>query len=114
MAHSKFRKLWTGVAILVLLTPLGLMLPRFFGAGGAWGEWGTDEIKDLIGYIPEGLRRLSKMWSAPLPDYAPSGWDKGMKSYLSYFLSGLAGAVIVALAAYALGKVLKRSNREGT
>lgn len=109
--NPKFRKLWIGLAVLILLTPLGLALPGLFNAGGAWGEWGVEEIRSVIGYVPEGLRRLSEIWSAPLRDYALSGWDEGMKSYLSYLLSGLAGVLIVAVLAYVLGRILKRGER---
>ena len=42
------KKLWIGIVILTLLSPLGLIIPALFGAGGAWGEWGLEEIKKLI------------------------------------------------------------------
>ena len=35
-------KLWLGVIILAFLSPLGLLLPEYFKAGDAWGEWGAD------------------------------------------------------------------------
>jgi len=53
-------KLWVGMGILVLISPLGLLLPERFKAGDAWGEWGTDGIKELVGYIPQGLEKLFK------------------------------------------------------
>lgn len=39
-------------------------------AGTAWGEWGKDEIEKLVGYIPQGLEKLSGLWRAPMRDYA--------------------------------------------
>jgi hypothetical protein len=105
---SKYRKLWIGIGILILLAPIGLILPELFKAGGAWGEWGVDEIKHIAGYVPAGLKRISELWSAPIPDYAFSGWDKGGKSYIAYIISGIIGVVIVAAFAYIIGKILKR------
>lgn len=50
------KKLWIGLIILALLTPLGIILPEKFKAGGAWGEWGPEALEKLIGYVPAGLR----------------------------------------------------------
>ncbi len=108
---SNYKKLWIGIGILILLTPLGLIIPEIFRAGGAWGEWGTDEIKHIVGYVPEGLKRLSEIWSAPFHDYAFSGWDKGIRSYIAYIISGLIGVAIVIVATYLFAKVIKRGER---
>lgn len=51
-------KLWIGLGILAVVSPLGLILPEYFKAGDAWGEWGTDTIKDLVGYTPVGLEKI--------------------------------------------------------
>ncbi len=69
-------KLWLGLVILIALSPLGLFLTEHFKAGAAWGEWGIDEIQKLVGYIPQGLAKLSNIWSAPFPDYAFKGWEE--------------------------------------
>lgn len=111
---SNYRKLWIGIGILILLAPLGLMLPELLKASGAWSEWGADGIKNIAGYLPEGLKRISELWSAPLPDYAFTGWDKGVKSYIAYLISGLIGVVLVVAVSYVLGKVLKRGNNDRT
>lgn len=109
-----YRKLWIGIGIFILLAPLGLMLPELLKASGAWGEWGADEIKDIAGYLPEGLKRISELWSAPIQDYAFTGWDKGVKSYVAYIASGIIGVVLVVAVSYVLGKVLKRKNNDRT
>lgn len=111
---SNYRRLWIALGILILLAPIGLILPELFKAGGAWGEWGVDEIKDIAGYVPEGLKRISELWTAPIPDYAFTGWDKGVKSLIAYIVSGLIGVVIVVAVSYVLGKILKRGNDERT
>jgi hypothetical protein len=96
-------KLWIGLLILMILTPLGLL-----AAGTAWGEWGTEEVKGLVGYVPKGLNRLSEIWHAPLPDYTFRGWEEApfFKSSLAYVVSALVGVTIVVAIAYLLGRFL--------
>ena len=75
------RPLWIRLALLMLLTPLGIL-----AAGTAWGEWGAKDFSDPLtrqqiaaasGQVappsepPRGLARLSSLWSAPFPQYAP-------------------------------------------
>ena len=101
-------KLWLGLGVLIVLSPLGLFLPDHFKAGDAWGEWGTDGIKELVGYVPRGLERLSSFWSAPMPDYMFKGWeDKGLGQLsLAYIVSAVVGIGIVIAVIYFLSKVL--------
>ena len=106
-------KLWLGLGILVMLSPLGLILPEHFKAGDAWGEWGTDGIKELVGYIPRGLEKLSSLWSAPLPDYAFKGWEeKGLASLsIAYILSALLGICAIVFLVFIAGRLLvKKGN----
>ena len=75
------RPLWIRLALLMLLTPLGIL-----AAGTAWGEWGAKDFSDpqmrqqiaaASGQVappseqPRGLAQLSSLWSAPFPQYAP-------------------------------------------
>ena len=71
------KKLWIGIGVLIILTPLGLILPDYFKAGDAWGEWEADTIQKLVGYVPQGIEKLSVLWkkNALLPDYCFKGWD---------------------------------------
>jgi hypothetical protein len=103
-------KLWIGIAALIVLSPLGLIIPEHFKAGDAWGEWGTDTIKELVGYIPQGLEKLSSLWKAPIPDYAFKGWEeKGLGSLsFAYIVSAIIGILIAACAALLIGKLLSR------
>ena len=109
----RFQKtLWAGLFILALLTPLGIILPGKFNARDAWGEWETDTLEKLLGYVPAGLRRLTDLWKAPIPNYNFSG--KGATStaqVISYVLSGLLGAVIVCFAIYAISKLILRNRK---
>jgi hypothetical protein len=101
-------KLWIATAILAILSPLGLMLPEIFKAKPAWGEWGVDEIKELVGYIPQGLGRLSNIWTALMPDYSFRSWEvKGLlHKSIAYIISGFLGAALVALIILLIGKKL--------
>ncbi|MDD5165840.1 MAG: PDGLE domain-containing protein [Candidatus Omnitrophica bacterium] len=103
-------KFWIGMAVLILLAPLGLILPEHFKAGSAWGEWGADEMKELVGYIPQGLEKLSSLWSAPIPDYAFKGWEeKGLGSLsIAYIISAIVGILIVVCLVLLIGKLLSK------
>ena len=103
-------KLWIGLGMLIVLSPLGLLLPEHFKAGAAWGEWGIDEIKKLTGYVPQGLEKLAQLWNAPLPDYAVKGWEGKGLSHLSfaYIISAIVGMAATAIVVLLLGKLLAR------
>lgn len=103
-------KLWIGIAILIVFSPLGLFLPEYFQAGDAWGEWGSEAVRELAGYMPKGLEKLSGIWSAPIPDYAFKGWEGKGLPYLSfaYIMSALTGIIAVVLAVLLIGKILSK------
>ena len=92
------RPFWIGVTALMIATPLGLL-----AGGTAWGEWALDDFKNPAArseiaaashnvappaIVPKGLERLSEIWTAPFPDYAPAFIKS--KS-LGYILSAMAG-----------------------
>jgi len=101
-------KLWIGIAILIILSPLGLILPEHFKAGSAWGEWGVEEIKELVGYVPKGLEKLANLWNAPLPDYAFKGWEEKGLPHLSfaYIISAIIGIALIVIFVLLIGKFL--------
>jgi hypothetical protein len=103
-------KLWIGIAGLIMLSPLGLLLPVYFKAGGAWGEWGIDVIRDLAGYIPQGLEKLLNLWRAPIPDYVFKGWEEKGLLHLSfaYIISAIVGIGIIVLVIMGIGKLLAK------
>ncbi|OIP13133.1 MAG: cobalamin biosynthesis protein [Caldisericum sp. CG2_30_36_11] len=106
-------KLWIVIVILIVLSPLGLIIPEYFKAGGAWGEWGADEMQKLVGYIPKGLEELSSIWKAPMPDYAFKGWEEKGLLHLSfaYIISAIVGIGIIVLVIMGVRKsVLKRGD----
>lgn len=107
-------KLWILVAILAFLSPAGLILPHIFKAGAAWGEWGADEIRDLIGYIPLGLEKFASLWSAPIPDYAFRNWETKPLSDLSfaYIISAISGIALIILVILLIGKLLIKKDED--
>jgi len=90
-AHS-LRRLWVAIALLLLLTPLGIL-----AAGNAWGEWSPAEfgragasapMTNPSAAVPAGMQRLSNLWTAPFPSYAP-GFVKS--AAFGYVLSAMFG-----------------------
>ncbi|MHB0912924.1 MAG: PDGLE domain-containing protein [Armatimonadota bacterium] len=110
-------KLWIGLLALIMLSPLGLILPAKLGAGSAWGEWSAEEIRNLVGYVPSGMSKLCEFWKAPMPDYAFSGQDSAPMHALniSYIIAGVVGVAIVAALTILVGKALaRRENNESS
>ena len=105
-------KIWTALGVLIVLSPLGLILPDRFKAGSAWGEWGADEMEKLVGYVPQGLKRLSEVWNAPMPDYALKGWEEKGLAHLSfaYILSAIVGVTLIVSVIWLLGKLLVKKS----
>ena len=101
-------KLWIGLIALILIFPLGLILPAKLGAGSAWGEWSSEEIRKLVGYLPKGMSKLGDLWKAPMPDYALKGQENAPVHTLSvsYIVAGILGAAVVAALAILIGKLL--------
>jgi len=113
-ARSPLRKILIALGVLVLLTPLGLLLPGWLGAGPAWGEWDGESVKKLAGYVPAGLAKLGGLWRAPMPDYAPPGegltvW--GLSAW--YIVSGLIGGVILLGLFMVFRRIIARRESRG-
>jgi len=97
--------LWIALAILAVLSPLGLL-----AAGTAWGEWGAAELQTLTGSLPAGLDRLGSLWSAPLPDYAPPFLASAT---VGYILSALLGMGLVVVLVMVVGRRLAKKDTVG-
>jgi cobalt/nickel transport protein len=86
-------KLWLWIAVLAILTPLGIIIPKYFRSAGAFGE-----------------QKISGLWNAPMPDYAFKGWEeKGLPHLsLAYIISALAGIAVIVVLVMAIGKFLSK------
>jgi cobalt/nickel transport system permease protein len=103
---------------LLLLTPLGIL-----ASGSAWGEWmardfSNPAVRHQIAatsfnqaaplHAPEGLARLSQVWTAPFASYAPPYIRSAAFGYL---LSAMFGAGLILLACLLVGRLLERRER---
>jgi cobalt/nickel transport protein len=108
---TMIKKLWIGIGILIILSPLGVILPKMFKAEGAWGEWGLDEIEKVAGFVPAGMKRVAEIWKAPLPDYGLPGQGEGLGSQsFGYVVTAVVGVAFVAGMMYLLSKLLVKKN----
>ena len=95
-----------------MLTPIGILLPVFFNAGDAWGEWSAETMKDLIGYIPEGLMKYSDTWKAPVPDYTVNSEDASVVHQSGYYIvSGIMGASISYIVMLLFSKLIAKNGK---
>lgn len=92
---SSYKKVIIGLAILILLTPLGLITQN-----PAWGEWSEDEMREMLGFVPQGIKDGS-CFEAPFGDYSflPLGEIGG------YIFSATLGSIIIISIFYVLKKI---------
>ena len=102
-SSSKINPLYIIIGILVLATPLGLL-----ANGTAWGEWGTEEIKSFIGFVPKGMEEGFK-FNSLIPDYSLGN----LKEYLGYIISALLGVIIILIIFKILSKINLNKNTKG-
>jgi hypothetical protein len=102
------RNLLIVLAILIIAVPVGLL-----AVGTAYGEWGAEELQQLVGFVPAGLASVSGLWAAPIPDYAlPRLGDAFFGRSLGYWLSAVIGVILCAGVVILIGRVLTRNNAQ--
>ena len=77
---TSFKPLYILIAVLIVLTPIGL-----WATGTAWGEWGVDEMATLV----SGGFELSTLF----PDYSMAG----MPEWTGYILSAVVGVALLVI-----------------
>ena len=103
-ARTRLHALYGFLAVLVCLSPLGLL-----ASGTAWGEWGADEIRAIVtngkplGFVPSGMSSGFSL-KVLCPDYAVAG----LPEWTGYVLSAVAGGALL-IVAFKLAGLLKRS-----
>lgn len=101
------RRLWWTVALLMLLTPLGIL-----AAGTAWGEWSARDFQNANSraqiaaasanhsppaVAPSGLERLASVWTAPFAGYAPSFMKSAAAGYVLSAMFGVGLLLLLSL-----------------
>jgi cobalt/nickel transport system permease protein len=99
----KARWLWGVVIALLVAVPLGLI-----ATGTAWGEWGSEELRAKLGYVPTGFVRFGEWWNGVIPDYAWPGAQGGAWAVVVYAISGLLGVAALAGIAWLLVRHYRR------
>ena len=115
-AANSLRRLWLAIAALMLLTPLGII-----AAGSAWGEWSPTPVEHAASNapaadasapaVPLGVERLSKLWTAPFPAYAP-GFVRSRR--FGYLLSAMFGVGLLLCISLLAQVVFERHRRRGS
>ncbi len=105
---QKTKAVYGLIFTLICLTPLGLL-----ATGTAWGEWGVDEIKDVVsggkslGFVPEGMKNGFN-FETIMPDYTING----LPDIAGYILSAVAGVAILIILFKIIGS--NRKNKPGS
>lgn len=100
---SKIKFFYMIIGILILATPLGLL-----ANGTAWGEWGLEEIKNILGFVPKGMEE-GFQFNSPILDYSFGQ----LNEYFGYILSALVGVIIILITFKVLGKIKLKRNIRG-
>jgi len=101
----KYKKALIGLIALVVLCPLGLL-----ASGTAWGEWGLNEMQDILGYVPQGLSKLADInHIAFLPDYSVPAFGESLGGQAAgYYISAIVGIIIITALAFGIGRIIAR------
>jgi cobalt/nickel transport protein len=106
------KKILIILLLLCLITPAGILLPAFLDAGDAWGEWSAQTVKELVGYVPEGLAKYSDKWKAPLTDYTLDNKDRSVVHQSGYYIvSGLIGATITYIVVLLISRLIIKNGK---
>jgi cobalt/nickel transport system permease protein len=100
---KKMKPLYVVIGILVLATPLGLL-----ASGTAWGEWGSEEIQELIGFVPKGMEN-GFQFNSLIPDYNLGN----VTEYIGYIISAALGVIIIFIIFKILSKINLRKETKG-
>jgi cobalt/nickel transport system permease protein len=101
------RRLWATVALLLILTPLGVL-----ATGKAWGEWAPADFvhaearaqietasqnASLPATPPSGMARMATVWTSPFPAYAPAFVKSRALGYMLSAMFGIGVCLLLAL-----------------
>ena len=75
------------VVALIAACPLGLL-----ATGDAWGEWGLEDLVEMVGYEPAGLA-TGWEWSSFMPDYSVGA----LPEVAGYIVSAIIGVALLVI-----------------
>ncbi len=108
-SRASLRRLWATVALLLILTPLGIL-----ATGKAWGEWAPKDFAKVESRAeiaaashgqappattPSGLQRMASLWTSPFPAYAPAFVRSRALGYLLSAMFGVGVCLLITLLA---------------
>lgn len=97
-----FRRYGLALLALAILSPLGLLTE-----GTAWGEWDADSLKEMLGYVPQGMEQVGDLWQAIFPDYSMNFLGEStIGQYVGYIFSAIIGAAIIYFVMILLARIL--------
>lgn len=102
------RKMMMGLLLLALMSPLGIILPRMFNSGEAWGEWSADKVEKEKGYVPQGMQQEANRYKAPVTGYNIKEEDSIWKQSGSYIISAIIGIGAIGLITFGTIKLLPK------
>ncbi len=110
---KSYKKYILFIGILIILSPIGLILPDLFNAGDAWGEWSVETVKEETGTEPAGMKKDAEIFKAPIPDYNLGKEDDSLsKLSVNYIISGLIGTGIILILTFGAIKIISRKHAE--
>lgn len=110
---KKQKKYILFLGILVILSPLGLILPALFKASDAWGEWSVETVKEQTGKEPVGMKHDATIYNAPVPDYNLGKENDSLsRQSVNYVISGVIGAGIILILTFGATKLMSRKKTE--
>lgn len=77
---------YVALSLMILFAPVGLL-----ASGTAWGEWGSDELKEMTGFLPKGMES-GFGFEVLMPDYTLMA----INEKIAYIFSALLGVVLVS------------------
>jgi len=92
------KRLWILLAVLVALTPLGLI-----SESSAWGEWDNSYYEKILGFIPKGIAHANGV-EGVMPDYTVGSTG----SVAGYYISAVVGIALLFAIYLILWKMVKR------
>jgi len=95
----KLRPIYAMLALIAVMSPLGLL-----ASGTAWGEWGGEELRKMLGYIPLGIGK-GFSFNTIMPDYTNSMIADGVTAYV---ISAMLGMVIILVSFKLIASYIKK------